>query len=103
METPILSLFIKYVKEMKITHGKRSKYGKLVEIDHGYGIKTRYGHLNKIIVKKGEIVDFRQEIGRLGSSGRVTGPHIHYEVLYDYKALNPARFINAGKNVFKKG
>ena len=83
--------------------GKRSKYGKLVEIDHGYGIKTRYGHLNKIIVKKGEIVDFRQEIGRLGSSGRVTGPHIHYEVLYDYKALNPARFINAGKNVFKKG
>ena len=81
--------------------GKRSKYGNMVEIDHGYGIKTRYGHLKKISVKKGEIVDFRQEIGKLGSSGRVTGPHVHYEVLYDYKALNPAKFINAGKSVFK--
>ena len=46
-------------------------------------------------------MDFREEIGRLGSSGRVTGPHLHYEVLYDYKPQNPAKFINAGKNVFK--
>ena len=81
--------------------GKRSNYGNMVEIDHGYGLKTRYGHLHKINKKKGEIVDFRDEIGRLGSSGRVTGPHLHYEVLYDYKPQNPAKFINAGKNVFK--
>ena len=81
--------------------GKRENYGKMVEIDHGYGLKTRYGHLHKINKKKGEMVDFREEIGRLGSSGRVTGPHLHYEVLYDYKAQNPAKFINAGKNVFK--
>ena len=81
--------------------GKRSNYGKMIEIDHGHGLKTRYGHLHKISKKKGEIVDFRDEIGRLGSSGRVTGPHLHYEVLYDYKPQNPAKFINAGKNVFK--
>jgi len=81
--------------------GKRANYGRMVEIDHGYGIKTRYGHLHKINKKKGEMVDFREEIGRLGSSGRVTGPHLHYEVLYDYKPQNPAKFINAGKNVFK--
>ena len=81
--------------------GKRSNYGLMVEIDHGYGLKTRYGHLHKINKKKGEVVDFRDEIGRLGSSGRVTGPHLHYEVLYDYKPQNPAKFINAGKNVFK--
>ena len=81
--------------------GKRANYGRMVEIDHGYGIKTRYGHLHTISKKKGEMVDFREEIGRLGSSGRVTGPHLHYEVLYDYKPLNPAKFINAGKNVLK--
>ena len=83
--------------------GKRSKYGNVVEIDHGYGIRTRYGHLFSISKKKGEIVDFRQEIGKLGSSGRATGPHVHYEILYDYKALNPAKFINAGKNIYKEG
>ena len=82
--------------------GKKDHYGKMVEIDHGYGLKTRYGHLVKVSKKKGEIVAFREEVGKLGSSGRVTGPHLHYEVLYDYKALNPAKFINAGKNVFKK-
>ncbi len=82
--------------------GNRSRYGKMVEVDHGYGMKTRYGHLHKITKKKGEIVVFREEIGKLGTSGRVTGPHLHYEVLYDYKALNPAKLINAGKNVFKK-
>ena len=81
--------------------GKRANYGIMIEIDHGYGLKTRYGHLHKVNKKKGEIVDFREEIGRLGSSGRVTGPHLHYEVLYDYKPQNPAKFINAGKNVFK--
>jgi len=81
--------------------GKRANYGNMVEIDHGYGIKTRYGHLHKISKKKGEMVDFQEEIGRLGSSGRVTGPHLHYEVLYDYKPLNPANFINAGKNLLK--
>ena len=81
--------------------GKRADYGKMIEIDHGYGLKTRYGHLHTISKKKGEMVGFREEIGRLGSSGRVTGPHLHYEVLYDYKPQNPAKFINAGKNVFK--
>ena len=81
--------------------GRRANYGKMVEIDHGYGLKTRYGHLHKINKKKGEIVAYREEIGRLGSSGRVTGPHLHYEILYDYKPRNPAKFINAGKNVFK--
>ena len=71
--------------------GKRSKYGKMVEIDHGYGIKTRYGHLHKITKKKGEVVAFREEIGKLGSSGRATGPHLHYEILKGGRQINPLR------------
>lgn len=81
--------------------GWRGRYGRLVEIDHGNGLKTRYAHLHKILVKKGEVVDRASRVGLLGSSGRSTGPHLHYEVIYMGKPLNPDKFIKAGVNVFK--
>lgn len=82
--------------------GWKGKYGKLVEIDHGAGLKTRYGHLNKITVKKGQKVKFRQRIGFLGSTGRSTGAHLHYEVVFRGRAKNPMKFIKAGRNVFQE-
>lgn len=81
--------------------GRKGRYGKMVEIDHGYGIRTRYGHLRKVLVKRGEEVGHRHEIGLLGSTGRSTGPHVHYEVRFDGKPLNPDKFIKAGRYVFK--
>ncbi len=81
--------------------GWRGRYGRTIEIDHGHGIRTRYAHLRKILVKVGEEVDHRQKIGLVGSSGRSTGPHVHYEVRYMNKARNPMKFLKAGKYVFK--
>ena len=82
--------------------GRRGPYGRLVEVDHGNGFKTRYGHLYRISVKKGEYVDLQQQVGLLGSSGRSTGPHVHYEVWYNGKLRNPGKFFEAGRYVFKK-
>lgn len=81
--------------------GWRGRYGRLVEIDHGNGVKTRYGHLNKIFVKRGDLVDRSTKLGLMGSSGRSTGPHLHYEVLVNGKPRNPDKFIKAGANVFQ--
>ncbi|MDP6692447.1 MAG: peptidoglycan DD-metalloendopeptidase family protein [Alphaproteobacteria bacterium] len=81
--------------------GWKGPYGRLVEIDHGLGLRTRYGHLQKILVKKGQKVEFRQKIGLMGNSGRSTGTHVHYEVVFDGKPLNPKKFLKAGKYVFK--
>ena len=81
--------------------GWRGGYGWLVELDHGMGIRTRYAHLQKILVGKGQKVSFRQKIGLLGTSGRSTGPHLHYEVLVNGRQVNPINFITAGKYVFK--
>lgn len=81
--------------------GWKGKYGKLVEISHGAGMKTRYGHLHKIYVKKGQKVKFHQKIGLLGSTGRSTGVHLHYEVVFRGRAKNPMKFIKAGRNVFQ--
>lgn len=81
--------------------GRYSAYGRLVEIDHGFGFKTRYGHLNEILVDIGDKVRFRQQVGKLGSTGRSTGPHVHYEVWYDGKVLDPERFLEAGRYVFE--
>ncbi len=81
--------------------GWRGRYGRMIEIDHGLGIHTRYGHLKKILVKPGQIVGHREKIGLLGSSGRSTGPHVHYEVLVNGKPHDPLKFLKAGKNVFK--
>ncbi len=81
--------------------GWKGPYGRMVEVSHGLGLRTRYGHLQKILVKRGQKVVFRQKIGLMGSSGRSTGSHVHYEVLFDRKPLDPMKFLKAGKYVFK--
>jgi murein DD-endopeptidase MepM/ murein hydrolase activator NlpD len=80
--------------EGKITLAQKDKgYGNEIVIDHGYDFKTRYAHLHKMHVKKGDVVKRGQLIGELGSTGRSTGPHLHYEVLYKSKAVNPLYYF----------
>ena len=81
--------------------GRNGPYGRMVEIDHGLGLKTRYGHLSRILVKKGARVKFRHKIGLMGSSGRSTGSHVHYEIHFKGEPRNPMKFLEAGRNVFK--
>lgn len=71
-------------------------YGKMVEIDHGNGLSTRYGHLSQIDVDIGDKIRVGQIVGRMGSTGRSTGPHLHYETRIDGEAVDPQRFLNAG-------
>ncbi|OUR64082.1 peptidase M23 [Methylophaga sp. 42_25_T18] len=73
--------------------GKRSGYGALVEVDHGNGYVTRYAHNKKITVKVGEKVIKGQVIALMGSTGRSTGPHVHFEILRDGKNINPYNFV----------
>jgi murein DD-endopeptidase MepM/ murein hydrolase activator NlpD len=79
--------------------GNRGGYGNMVEIDHGYGIHTRYGHLSAITVRVGARIEKGANVGRVGSTGRSTGPHVHYEVWYDNVVKNPNNFIEAGRHV----
>lgn len=79
---------------------RRGPYGRMVEIDHGNGFRTRYAHLNKIDVRVGQEVGFQDLIGKVGSSGRSSGPHLHYEVWFDDQVRDPSKFIEAGKYVF---
>ncbi len=75
---------------------KKRGYGKHIIIDHGYGYETLYGHMSKILVKKGEKVVRGQTIGLVGSTGSSTAPHCHYEVHYKGKAINPIDFVFDG-------
>ena len=77
--------------------GPGGPYGNMVEIDHGMGIVTRYGHLKAISVAVGDDVRFRQPIGVIGNTGRSTALHLHYEIRVDDTAYDPARFLNAGR------
>jgi murein DD-endopeptidase MepM/ murein hydrolase activator NlpD len=70
-------------------------YGNLVKIDHGRGIETRYGHMSAILVSAGQHVARGQQIGRMGSTGRSTGSHLHYEVRIDNRAVNPIPFMKS--------
>ena len=79
--------------------GSRGGYGNMVEIDNGLGIHTRYGHLSAITVRMGAKVEKGAAIGRLGSTGRSTGPHVHYEIWYNDVVRNPSNFIEAGRHV----
>ena len=81
----------------KVTQaGWNGGYGKLVEIDHGNGFATRYAHLSNIEVTVGQQVRIGQTIGRLGSTGRSTGPHLHYETRIEGDAVDPQKFLRAG-------
>ena len=77
-----------------------SGYGRLIKIKHEFGIETRYAHLAKIRVKVGQRVSRGDHIGDMGNSGRSTGTHLHYEIRMNGRALNPMKFIKAGRNVF---
>jgi len=77
--------------------GTRYGYGNLVEINHGNGYVTRYGHNSKILVQSGVEVEKGQRIALMGSSGRSTGPHVHYEVLKNGRLVDPIKYINAAR------
>lgn len=74
-------------------------YGRMVEVDHGNGFSTRYGHLSKITVAVGQTLKAGDKVGETGSSGRSTGPHLHYEVRRNGEAVNPLRFLAVGKKL----
>lgn len=76
--------------------GREGGYGNMIEIDHGNGLSTRYGHLSAIEVKVNQQVRIGQEIGRIGSTGRSTGPHLHYETRINGEPVNPQKFLRAG-------
>ncbi len=76
--------------------GKMKDFGHMVEVDHGYGYVTRYGHMSALAVHVGDEVGDGQMIGRVGSSGRSTGPHLHYEVHRFGRHMNPAKFLPRG-------
>jgi murein DD-endopeptidase MepM/ murein hydrolase activator NlpD len=79
--------------------GWNGGYGRMVEVDHGNGFATRYGHLSKINVTVGERLNAGDVIGKTGSSGRSTGPHLHYEIRHNGEAIDPLRFLRVGKKV----
>jgi murein DD-endopeptidase MepM/ murein hydrolase activator NlpD len=76
--------------------GRDGGYGNLVEINHGNGLSTRYGHLSEIDVKVGQQVTMGQTIGKIGSTGRSTGPHLHYETRINGEPVDPQKFLRAG-------
>jgi len=76
------------------TSGRTSAYGNLVKLNHGAGLETRYAHASKLLVKKGERVVKGQKIALVGSTGRSTGPHLHYEIRLNGHALDPRKYLN---------
>ncbi|MEM6648980.1 MAG: peptidoglycan DD-metalloendopeptidase family protein [Pseudomonadota bacterium] len=81
--------------------GRKGGYGLIVEVDHGNGFLTKYAHLNKIKVRRGQKLDLYDTVGLLGNTGRSTGPHLHYEVVYRGRQLDPIKFMEAGRYVFE--
>jgi murein DD-endopeptidase MepM/ murein hydrolase activator NlpD len=79
-----------------VTASWQGGYGNMVEIDHGNGLSTRFGHMSRIEVKVGQTVAIGQTIGRIGSTGRSTGPHLHYETRINDKPVDPQKFLRAG-------
>ena len=80
--------------------GSNGGYGKMVEVDHGNGIATRYAHMSAVLVSEGQWIEAGAVVGRLGSTGRSTGAHLHYEVRIDDEPVDPARFLRAGAQFF---
>ncbi len=81
--------------------GRKGGYGRVVEIDHGFGYKTIYAHLRKTLVKRGQKVERGDKIALSGNSGKLsTGPHLHYEIRHNGVALNPRNFIFDDVNIF---
>ncbi len=80
------------------TASSSGAYGNLIVVDHGYGLETRYGHLQAFRVKAGDQVQRGQQIGMVGSTGRATGPHLHYEVRVNGRILNPLNLLTNRRN-----
>jgi len=89
MNAPIIAPADGIVSHVGWDHG----YGRVLMIEHGYGVKTKYAHLQKALVKKGQHVKRGETIALVGSTGRSTGPHLHYEVHLNRVAVNPLRYI----------
>ena len=82
--------------------GTKGSFGKFVEVDHGRGFRSRYGHLDKILVRRGQKIVFRQKLALVGSTGRSTGPHLHYEVVFRGRQLDPEGIFEAGHNLLRR-
>ena len=82
--------------------GRMSGYGNVVEIRHGNGVLTRYAHLSRFVAKPGDMVDVGDVIARLGNTGRSTGPHLHFEVRINDRAVNPRPFLETAQDVLKE-
>jgi murein DD-endopeptidase MepM/ murein hydrolase activator NlpD len=97
--TPVRTIAAGTVIEAGVSGG----YGRMVEIDHGFGLTTRYAHLSAIHVEEGQRIEKGATIGLVGSTGRSTGPHLHYEVRVDEDAMDPMRFIRAARILGEAG
>ncbi|MDR7305654.1 M23 family metallopeptidase [Rhodoferax saidenbachensis] len=82
-----------------VTQEFHSQYGNMVEIDHGNDLITRYAHASKVFVKKGDLIKRGQKIAEVGTTGRSTGPHLHFEVLVQGVPQDPQKFLNAGRHL----
>jgi murein DD-endopeptidase MepM/ murein hydrolase activator NlpD len=82
--------------------GKHPAYGLMVEIDHGNGHATRYAHLSAILVKEGAVLKAGAVLGKIGSTGRSTGPHLHYEVRLNGEPIDPRRYLRAGRRLLSQ-
>ena len=82
--------------------GRKGGYGNAVEVTHSNGLLTRYAHLSRIDVRPGQMVAAGATLGGLGSTGRSTGPHLHFEVRINDRAVNPRPFLEAAPNVLKE-
>jgi murein DD-endopeptidase MepM/ murein hydrolase activator NlpD len=80
-----------------IFSGRKSGYGNIVEIRHPNGLETRYAHNQRNLVSEGDLVRKGQTIARLGSTGRSTGPHVHFEVRKNGEAVNPMRYLDLSR------
>lgn len=85
-----------------VTQETHPEYGKMIEVDHGNNLISRYAHADRVYVKKGDLIKRGQKIATVGSSGRSTGPHLHYEVLANNSPQDPRKFLNAGLSLAAK-
>jgi murein DD-endopeptidase MepM/ murein hydrolase activator NlpD len=83
-----------------VAAGWDGAFGNLIQIDHGFGVVSRYAHLSRMLVRKGDVVAPREQIGVVGATGRVTGTHLHYEIWIDGRPRDPLRFIGATSGAF---